>query len=237
MATPSSSTSGASRKTPCRSRRDRSTPPSTSWRGAAGSRRSGRSRTRASAPGTTASPRTVASASRCSSRAGRRSRCPWPGCCGPPSRGRHDHVAASPPPAAPALPPAPAGEGARRGDPIPSRQRDRGANRGRDAPRGGPCRRPARLRQRDAHPRVDPRDLGLGSCRAFSPGHPFRDTWDAEGQGLDARGAGLARTGHRRQHRALQRRRRNALQDAAGGRPPTVSYACAGPATTARPGP
>ena len=122
-------------------------------------------------------------------------------------------------PATLALPPAPAGKRARRGDPISSRQRDRGADGGRDVPRGGTRRRPARLRQRDAHPRVDPRSLGLGSCRALPPRHSLRDTGHAEGQGLDARGAGFARAGHRGQHRALQRRRRHALQDAAGDRP------------------
>ena len=63
-------------------------PPCTSWRGAAGSRRSGRSRTRASAPATTASPRPAASTSRRSSRAGRRCRWRWRGCCSRQSRSR-----------------------------------------------------------------------------------------------------------------------------------------------------
>ena len=128
-------------------------------------------------------------------------------------------MAATPSPAAFALPLAPAGKRARRGDPISSRHRDRGADSGRDVPQGGPHCGPARFRQRDAHPRVDPRSLGLGSRRALRSRHSLRDTGGAEGQGLDARGAGLARLGHRRQHRALQRRRRAALQDDSGPGP------------------
>ena len=128
-------------------------------------------------------------------------------------------MAATPSPAALALPLAPAGKRARRGDPISSRQRDRGADGSRDVPQGGPRRCPARFRQRDAHPRVDPRSLGLGSCRALPSRRSLRDTGGAEGQGLDARGAGLAHPGHRCQHRALQRRRRAALQDDSGPGP------------------
>ena len=71
------------------------------------------------------------------------------------------------------------GIGARRGDPFPSRGRDRrpdgrGAVPGRSVGGGA-----ARLRQRAADSRADPRDLGLGSGRSVVPGRPLRRPHDA----------------------------------------------------------
>ena len=77
----------------------------------------------------------------------------------------------------PAHAPAPgaAGVRARRGDSLPSRRGDRGADHGGDVPRAGACGRAARFRQRHVDPRADARDLGLGTRRAPAPRRPVRD--------------------------------------------------------------